>query len=66
MGGMLGITNPKISLEIAKNRISELKEAGDSIVTACPTCELAFKNANKDKKAKVYDISEVLLKSLEK
>jgi Fe-S oxidoreductase len=64
MGGMLGITNPKISLEIAKNRISELGEAGDSVVTACPTCELAFKNA--DKKLKILDLSEVLLKSLEK
>ena len=66
MGGMLGITNPEISSKIGESRISELKEVCNNIVTACPTCELAFKNANKDKKVKVYDISEVLLKSLEK
>lgn len=66
MGGMLGITNPEISSKIGESRISELKEVCSNIVTACPTCELAFKNANKDKRVKVYDISEVLLKSLEK
>ena len=63
MGGMLGVTNPKISLEMAKNRVSGLREACNSIVTACPTCELAFKNVNK--KLRVLDLSELILETME-
>jgi hypothetical protein len=56
--GVLGITAPEISLKIAKNRSSELKEVCGSIVTACPACEMALKAD------KVLDISEVVLRGM--
>jgi len=58
LGGVLGITAPEISLKIAKNRSSELKEVCGSIVTACPACEMALKAD------KVLDISEVVLRAM--
>ena len=61
-GGMLGVTDQKLSSEIAKNRVLELKEYSNSIVSACPACEKAFKEA--DDKIKVLDISEVILKGI--
>ena len=57
MGGLLAVTNPEISLEIAKNRISQLEEASQTIVTACPTCEVAFKRVNN---YQVLDVCELI------
>ena len=60
MGGMLITTNPEISIEITKIRNSQLKEVCSSVVTACPTCKLAF---NREDGA--VDISELMVKMLE-
>lgn len=57
MGGLLAVTNPGISLEIAKNRISQLGEASRTVITACPTCEVAFKQIND---YQVLDICELI------
>lgn len=61
MGNMLPSTNPEISLSIAKDRSSALKEVSTSVVTACPTCKAAFKRNNLD----VLDVSELVLKCLD-
>lgn len=60
-GGLLPITNPEISLAIAKDRSSALKEVSSSVITACPACKMAFKRNNLD----VIDIAELVLKCLE-
>lgn len=60
LGGMLGITDLDLALEIAKNRSSELNEVCSSIVTACPACEIALKADE------VLDISEVVLRGMQK
>jgi Fe-S oxidoreductase len=59
-GGSLGSTNPDIAEKIAQKRIDELRKEAECIVTACPTCTLAFNGCE------VYDISEIVIKSLEK
>ncbi|MFW9950810.1 MAG: (Fe-S)-binding protein, partial [Candidatus Thorarchaeota archaeon] len=57
-----------LAIEEAQNRISELKETNSpNIVSACPLCELGLNYGilNKDKeKLKIFDISELLIKSL--
>ena len=58
LGGMIGITSPELSLKIAKNRSSELKEVCNSVVTACPACEIALKTD------KIWDLSEVVLRGM--
>ncbi|KYK28418.1 MAG: hypothetical protein AYK19_05630 [Theionarchaea archaeon DG-70-1] len=62
MGGILNVTNPEISLSITKTRSSELQKASPCVVTACPTCEVAFKRVDN---YEVLDISELVLKFLE-
>lgn len=62
MGGLLNVTNPEISLSIARTRSSELHTVSHCVVTACPTCEVAFTRADN---CEVLDISELVLKSLE-
>lgn len=61
-GGALGIANPALSLQLAKNRVSQLKEISASVVTACPSCELALKEA--DETIEVLDLSEIILAAL--
>ena len=60
-GGLLGSTDPELSNSMARDRLADLKAAGGSIVTACPSCELAFKEAG----GEALDISEVVLESME-
>jgi len=55
-GGGLGSTNPEIAEKIAIARAEELKQHGDVIITACPTCKTSFE----DKGAEVHDISEII------
>ncbi len=61
-GGMLGITNPDISLEIAKKRSSELREVSNFVISACPACEAALKEADED--LNVMDISEAVFRGM--
>jgi Fe-S oxidoreductase len=61
-GGGLGIANPALSLRLAKDRVSQLKEISTSVVTACPSCELALKEA--DETIEVLDLSEIILAAL--
>jgi len=61
-GGGLGIVDPALSLQLAKNRVSQLKEASTSVVTACPSCELALKEA--DETIEMLDLSEIILAAL--
>jgi Fe-S oxidoreductase len=59
-GGMLGITNPSASLEIAKSRAAELGKISNFVISACPACEAALKEQG----LKVMDISEVVFKGM--
>jgi Fe-S oxidoreductase len=61
-GGALGIANPALSLQLAKNRVSQLKETSTSVVTACPSCELALKEA--DETIEIMDLSEIISAAL--
>ena len=60
-GSSISRLNPKLSEEIAKERINELKEESALIVTACPTCKKTFE----DHGEKVIDITEIILKAME-
>ena len=55
-GSGLGSTNEDIAKKIADARIEELKQHGDVIITACPTCKSAFEEGG----AEAYDISEII------
>jgi Fe-S oxidoreductase len=52
--------NPKLSDEIAFERLKELTDFSNIIITACPSCKLAFENVKKtiDKEVNIYDIIE--------
>ena len=57
-GSAISRLNPKLANEIAKERISELKEEANVIITACPTCKKALSKVNSD--ITVLDIIEFL------
>ncbi len=59
-GGTLSKVKPRLSQEIAGERIHELRVKAETIVTACPTCKWALTEAG----GKAVDIVE-LLDSLE-
>ncbi|NHJ24796.1 MAG: (Fe-S)-binding protein [Candidatus Lokiarchaeota archaeon] len=58
----------ELAIREAQNRIKELKETKtNNIISACPLCELGLNYGitNEDKeKIKIFDISELLIKSL--
>jgi Fe-S oxidoreductase len=65
-GGGLPITNPRLSIEIAKKRLNEVKELGvGTLVTACPTCHYMFEKVVKylHLQVKILDIIDLLLMS---
>jgi len=65
--GTVHWADKQISIKEAENRIDELKETGARIiVTACPTCELGLGYGIRDETEElhIYDISEILVKSL--
>lgn len=64
-GGTLKMVSPKTSRKITNRRLQELKSISSSIITACPTCEVTFKETATCE-VKVFDVSEILLKSLTK
>ena len=51
---------PELADEIALERIKELMDFSNTIITACPSCKLAFENAKKsiDKEINILDIAE--------
>ncbi|MFQ5999223.1 MAG: (Fe-S)-binding protein [Candidatus Bathyarchaeia archaeon] len=65
-GGTLRVVSPKTSRKITDRRLQELKAISNFVISACPTCEVTFKDADERGEAEVFDISEILLKSLTK
>ncbi len=57
---------PDFTIRTAAERIREAKSVGaEAIVTACPWCERAFRDAAKaGEKIEVYDISQLVLKAI--
>ena len=55
-GGVLPKVYPKLSREIAEERVRELVEEAEVIVTACPTCKWALTQAG----VKTVDIVEII------
>ncbi|MHA1752074.1 MAG: (Fe-S)-binding protein [Candidatus Helarchaeota archaeon] len=67
-GGGVKAQYPDFALFAAKNRIDEAESTGaESLISACPFCATNLKDAIDDSgsKLKFYDLSELLLKSLE-
>jgi Fe-S oxidoreductase len=54
--------NPELSNEIALERLRELSDCSNNIITACPSCKLAFENAKRtiDKEINILDIAELM------
>ena len=69
-GGGYHVTNKELSIKEGLIRLDQLrKHSPDYIVSTCPTCELAFleaqKNAKNDKYTeKIKDLSEIVAESL--
>ena len=49
--------NENLASEISIERLTELKELSNNIITSCPTCKKAFEDNDED--VKVYDIAEI-------
>jgi len=67
-GGNLGAVNPKLSAEITKQKILEIKETGaDTVISACQTCKRNIRTAamKEKEKVEVLDITEFVLKAME-
>ncbi len=58
-GSTLCRLNPKLSDEIAQERLNELTSISKNIVTSCPTCKEAFEN-NKKTDVNIWDIAEFI------
>jgi len=58
-GGPIESLFPSKAHEIAEDRISQLREKGDDIVTMCPICQVNLRKAAKGS-CRIIDISEVL------
>ncbi len=66
-GGGVDISNPEFSLWTARERIDEAEQTGAAaIVTACPWCIQNFRKAiaEKGSRLKVYDVIELLAKTI--
>ena len=66
-GGGVEYAFKDFALWTAKERVDEAKEVGaEAIITCCPHCRSLLQEAAKlgDKKIKVFDLSEILLKAL--
>ncbi len=64
MGGAYQVTNPKYSSKLREERLIQLeKYSPDYVVSACPTCEYAFKKAQEQLKnytSKVKDLVDII------
>lgn len=65
-GGTLRMVSPKTARKITNRRLQELKSISNFIITACPTCEVTFRDADAAGEVQVFDVTEILLKSLTK
>jgi len=67
--GTLHWVDEKVARKEASNRINELTETGtNNVVTACPLCELGLNHGieiSEKEKIKIFDVSKVILDSLE-
>lgn len=66
-GGEMAVVEPRLAVEIAKNRLKEATELNvDAVITACPTCKSMFDLVVKREKAKllILDIFELLRRSM--
>ena len=66
-GGGMKVSNPEMTVEIATDRLKHAKEAdAEAIVSSCPFCKTNITDAVKatGSKLEVYDITELLAKSL--
>lgn len=64
-GGMI-FTNQKLTEVVARRRLEEVSAKDVSVlVTACPTCILAFRSIAKNLNIQVYDIIEIIDRSFE-
>ncbi|MDP8255577.1 MAG: (Fe-S)-binding protein [Candidatus Alcyoniella australis] len=62
-GGGMPITNPEISMQIARHRLSEVLESeGKTLVSNCPTCERMFQKA--DPQVDVRDLVSLIARTL--
>jgi len=59
-GGTLPFSHRELADSIARERLSELKEAAKTVVTACPACKLAFTRNG----GRVLDITELAVSLL--
>jgi heterodisulfide reductase subunit D len=56
-GGVVNLVYPKMSIQIAKDRIQEAIETGaDTLVTCCPLCYRQFENRLWEKQMDVQDV----------
>ena len=64
MGGAYQISNPQYSSKLREERLLQLeKYSPDYVVSACPTCEYAFKKAQEQLKnytSKVKDLVDII------
>jgi heterodisulfide reductase subunit D len=66
-GGELSVSNPNLSLEIARRKISEIIDTKtQTLVTACPTCIMALSAAKAGGKAdfEILDITQLVEKTI--
>ena len=63
-GGGVRIGYPEISLELAKNRLEDIPEGVDYIVTSCPLCVRNLRDVSQN--IEVIDIVELVAMALEK
>ncbi|MFW5904381.1 MAG: (Fe-S)-binding protein, partial [Candidatus Saliniplasma sp.] len=61
-GTTVGRLNEDLASNINKERLDELKELSNKIITSCPTCKKAFEDNDED--VNVYDIAEIFEKLL--
>jgi len=56
-GGVVNLVYPKMSIQIAKDRVQEALETGaDTLVTCCPLCHRQFENRLWEKQMDVKDV----------
>jgi heterodisulfide reductase subunit D len=66
-GGLLGATDPELSLTLGKNRIKQVEEIGAKILTsACPACKLNLDEAAAEMESdiQVLDLTEIIAQQL--
>lgn len=66
-GAGLRTNNKELANRIAKKRVEQaLDTKAEALVTACPMCYLHLKENNSNPKFKVYELSQLILKSIKR